>query len=102
MALMSVNLGYVAVALVACVVVGGLAAAVVRRIVGALNRQRFQLDTALNNMSHGLCMFDAAGVLQLMNARYLEIFAIPQGLIAPGCTLRELLQRLEDSGIVTG
>src|SRR5262249_25974703 len=46
--------------------------------------------------------FDAAGVLQLMNARYLEIFAIPQGLIAPGCTLRELLRRLEDSGIVTG
>src|SRR5690242_9892129 len=102
MSVMSANLGYVAVALVASVIVGSLAAACVRRIVGALNRQRFQLDTALNNMSHGLCMFDADGVLQLMNARYLEIFAIPPGLIAPGCTLREMLRRLYDCGIVTG
>jgi diguanylate cyclase (GGDEF)-like protein len=99
---MSVDFGDVAFALAAAAAVGGLTAAVVRRVVSALKRQRFQLDTALNNMSHGLCMFDAAGVLQLMNARYLEIFAIPQGLIAPGCTLRELLQKLEDAGIVTG
>jgi diguanylate cyclase (GGDEF)-like protein len=102
MSFTSVNFGYVAIALVAFVIIGGLADAFVRRIVGALNRQRFELDTALNNMSHGLCMFDATGVLQLMNARYLEIFAIPPGLVAPGCTLRELLRRLEDAGIVTG
>src|SRR5262245_54728941 len=98
----SMNLGYVAIGLIAFVAIAGLGAALVRRIVGALNRQRFQLDTALNNMSHGLCMFDAAGVLQLMNAHYVEIFNIPEGLIAPGLTLREALRRLEDAGIVTG
>ena len=102
MSFTSVDFGYVAVGLVAFVAIGGLGGALVRRIVGALNRQRFQLDTALNNMSHGLCMFDATGVLRLMNARYLEIFNIPKGLIAPGCGLRELLRRLEDAGIVTG
>ena len=59
----SMNFGYFAIGLVAFVVIGGLGEAFVRRIVGALNRQRFQLDTALNNMSHGLCMFDARGVL---------------------------------------
>jgi diguanylate cyclase (GGDEF)-like protein len=102
MSFATANLGYAAVTLVALLIIGGLAGALVCRIVGALNRQRFLLDTALNNMSHGLCMFDAAGVLRLMNARYLDIFAIPPGLIAPGCTLRELLAKLEQAGIITG
>jgi diguanylate cyclase (GGDEF)-like protein len=84
------------------VIIAGLAEAFVRRMVSAHNRQRFQLDTALNHMSHGLCMFDATGVLRLMNARYLEVFNIPEGLIQPGLALRELLRRLEDAGIATG
>jgi diguanylate cyclase (GGDEF)-like protein len=98
----SVNSSSIALALGVVIVLAVLGAAALRRIGAALHRQRFQLDTALNNMSHGLCMFDAAGVLQLLNARYLEIFNIPPGLIAPGCTLRELLRRLDDAGIVTG
>jgi diguanylate cyclase (GGDEF)-like protein len=97
-----VTFTYVAAALVACVIIGGLGEAFVRRMVSALNRQRFQLDAALNHMSHGLCMFDAAGVLRLMNARYLEVFNIPEGLIQPGLSLRELLRRLEGADIVTG
>jgi diguanylate cyclase (GGDEF)-like protein len=98
----NVTFAYVAAALVACVIIAGLAEAFVRRMVSAHNRQRFQLDTALNHMSHGLCMFDATGVLRLMNARYLEVFNIPEGLIQPGLALRELLRRLEDAGIATG
>ena len=101
MSFTSVNFGFAAIG-IALVIIGGFGQAFVRRAMRALHRQRFQLDTALNNMSHGLCMFDAAGVLRLMNARYLEIFNIPQGLIAPGCGLRELLRRLEEAGIVTG
>ena len=53
-------------------------------------------------MSHGLCIFDAASVLMVFNARYLEIFNIPAGLIAPGLTLLETLTRLKQIGIVTG
>jgi diguanylate cyclase (GGDEF)-like protein len=98
----SVNWDCVAFAVIALAALGGLGAVSMRRVAAALNRHRFQLDTALNNMSHGLCMFDADGVLQLLNARYLEIFNIPPGLIAPGCTLRDLLRRLEQAGIVSG
>ena len=65
----------------------------------ALIRHRTQLDAALNHMSHGLCMFDANGTLVLHNARCLEIFGIPPGLIAPGCSFKELLRRLEQAGI---
>jgi len=68
MSLTSVNVAYAALGLLALVIVCALGEAFVRRILSALNRQRFQLDSALNNMSHGLCMFDATGVLRLMNA----------------------------------
>jgi diguanylate cyclase (GGDEF)-like protein len=98
----SAHFGYLAAALAACVIIGGLGEAFVRRMTGALSRQRLQLDAALDHMSHGLCMFDAAGVLRLMNARYLELFNIPEGLIEVGLPLRDLLQRIEDAGIVTG
>jgi diguanylate cyclase (GGDEF)-like protein len=83
-------------------VAGGLIVLRSWRVEIALNEQRFRLDTALDNMSHGLCVFDAAGVLVLHNARYLEILNIPSGLIEPGCTLRELLTRLVNAGILVG
>ena len=41
-----------------------------RRAEEQLNEQKIQLDTALNNMSQGLNMFDAAGRLVVCNERY--------------------------------
>jgi len=96
------NAEHIALVVLISIVGGGLGMLYARRVRAALGEQRFQLDTALNNMSHGLCMFDAAGVLRLMNARYREIFRIPDGLIDVGCTLRELLARLQNAGIVSG
>src|SRR5262249_62316652 len=100
MSFTSVNFGFAAIG-IALVIIGGFGQAFVRRAMRALHRQRFQLDTALNNMSHGLCMFDAAGGLRLVNARYLESFKIPQGLIAPACGLRELLRAGGGAGAPT-
>ncbi|EJN07705.1 PAS domain S-box/diguanylate cyclase (GGDEF) domain-containing protein [Bradyrhizobium sp. YR681] len=48
-----------------------LAAAVLdRRAKGELGRQQVVLDNALENMSQGLCMFDADGKIMLFNERY--------------------------------
>jgi diguanylate cyclase (GGDEF)-like protein len=102
MSLAADGAAYIVAGVLMLIAVGGLGFVQARRAQQALRRQRFQLDTALNNMSHGLCMFDAAGVLRLMNARYLEVYNIPEGLIEVGCPLSELLRRLEDAGIVTG
>jgi len=38
--------------------------------------QKLQLDTALNNMIHGLCMFDAEGRIVLFNRRYTEMMGL--------------------------
>ncbi len=54
------------------------------------NRVR-RLNTALNNMSQGLCMFDADNRLQVWNERYVQMYGIDPRRIYAGCTIRELL-----------
>jgi diguanylate cyclase (GGDEF)-like protein/PAS domain S-box-containing protein len=49
------------------------------------------LDTALNNMSQGLCMFDAEARLVVCNRRYLEMYGLSTDVVKPGCPLRDLL-----------
>lgn len=62
----------------------------------ALEKQR--LDTAVNNMSHGLLLFDASGRLIVCNHRYLDMFGLSDDVVKPGCTLRELLMHRKTRG----
>ncbi len=64
--------------------------------------QRMQLDTALNNMHHGLMMFDAASRLILVNQRYLDMYGLSRGSLKTGCTLREVLQTRKAHGTFRG
>ena len=57
-------------AAVAIIAIALVAALLDRRSKGELGRQQVVLDTALQNMSQGLCMFDADGKIQLFNERY--------------------------------
>jgi diguanylate cyclase (GGDEF)-like protein/PAS domain S-box-containing protein len=57
-------------AAVAIIVIALVAALLDRRAKGELGRQQVVLDTALENMSQGLCMFDADGKIILFNERY--------------------------------
>jgi len=49
-------------------------------------------DIAVNNMSQGLCMFDAAERLMICNRRYLEMYELSPTVVKPGCTLLDMLQ----------
>jgi diguanylate cyclase (GGDEF)-like protein len=57
-----------------------------------LQQQKQQLDVALNNMSQGLCLFDADQRVVIANRRYADMYGLPLGLIEPGTTLRQLLE----------
>src|ERR1700719_2369158 len=50
------------------------------------------LDTALNNMSQGLCMFDAQARLVICNRRYIEMYGLSADIVKPGCPLNDLLR----------
>ena len=45
--------------------------------IGKDRSQQYLLDTALENMSHGLCMFDADGRIMLFNERYARLMGLP-------------------------
>ncbi|MEE7446769.1 GGDEF-domain containing protein [Methylobacterium radiotolerans] len=47
-------------------------------------------DIALRNMSHGLCMFDARGRLQVWNDQFVTLSGIPAGRIHTNSTARSL------------
>jgi diguanylate cyclase (GGDEF)-like protein/PAS domain S-box-containing protein len=49
-------------------------------------------DTAVNNMSQGLVMFDAAERLLVCNRRYPEMYGLSPETVKPGCTLLEMLR----------
>lgn len=48
-----------------------------RKWEGAVRRQKHLLDTALDNMLQGLCMFDADGRILLFNRRYGQMVGLP-------------------------
>jgi PAS domain-containing protein len=55
---------------------------------------------ALNNMPHGLCMFDANRQMVVHNKRLVEILGIPQDIDHKGQTVRELLRDCVDAGTI--
>ncbi len=56
-----------------------------------LRTQNVLFDAALNNMSHGLCMFDADKRLIVSNQRHMELFGLEPEQVRPGMTLTELM-----------
>ena len=52
-----------------------------------LNRR---VDIALNNMTHGLCMFDAEQKLIVCNKTYVEMYALTSDLSKPGVLLQAI------------
>jgi methyl-accepting chemotaxis protein len=69
------------------------------------DRRRAQarlLRTALNNMNQGLCMFDAAGHLELCNERYTDMYRLRPEHARAGTPLRTLLVHRLSMGTFTG
>ena len=58
----------------------------------SLAEQNFRFDTALANMSHGLCMFDARQRLLVWNKRFCEIYGIAAEVLSPGITVRQMIE----------
>ena len=56
-----------------------------------LRQTNWRLDAALDNMSQGLCLFDAQHRLEVINRRFFEIFGLPRDTIQPGATFREIV-----------
>jgi diguanylate cyclase (GGDEF)-like protein/PAS domain S-box-containing protein len=58
----------------------------------SLERTNMRFDAALENMAHGLCMFDRDQRLIVCNRRYGELYGLTPEETRPGTTLREILE----------
>jgi len=58
----------------------------------SLRQTNRRLDAALDNMSQGLCLFDARQQLEVVNRRFFEIFGLDRDKVVPGISFREVLE----------
>ena len=65
-----------------------------------LKLQNFQFDTAINNMSQGLCFFDADHRLMVCNDRYAEMYDLPRDRVGPGTPLTEIVELGFEAGSI--
>jgi diguanylate cyclase (GGDEF)-like protein/PAS domain S-box-containing protein len=63
-----------------------------------LQARNLQFDTAINNMSQGLCFFDADHRLIVCNERYIEMYDLPPGRVGPGTPLSEVVDLRFEAG----
>jgi diguanylate cyclase (GGDEF)-like protein len=63
-----------------------------------LRVRNLQFDTAINNMSQGLCFFDAAHRLIVCNDRYVDMYDLPRDRVGPGTALAEIVDMRFEAG----
>jgi methyl-accepting chemotaxis protein len=77
-----------------------IAASIRRQL--SLERTNVRFNTALENMTHGLCMFDGAKRLVICNDRYARLYRLPPELLKVGTTHEAIIAHRVMNGILKG
>ncbi|MCK1739862.1 EAL domain-containing protein [Bradyrhizobium sp. 139] len=67
-----------------------------------LQQQKLRLDTAINHMVEGLCMFDAEKRLVVCNERYARLYQLPPELLRTGTSHTDIIRHRIVKGILKG
>jgi diguanylate cyclase (GGDEF)-like protein/PAS domain S-box-containing protein len=67
-----------------------------------LSLEKQRLDTAVNNMTQGLLLFDADQHLVICNKRYLEMYGLSADVVKPGCSFRDVIAHRKDTDSFVG
>jgi len=67
-----------------------------------LKEKSQHLDTAINNMTQGLLLFDARGRLVVCNQNYIDMFGLSRDVVKPGSHLRDLVRHRQERGSFSG
>ncbi|MEI9402593.1 EAL domain-containing protein [Mesorhizobium argentiipisi] len=66
--------------------------------IATLEAQARRFETAIDNISQGICFFDVAERLILCNRRYAEIYGISPGKLQAGMTLADIIEHRVAAG----
>ncbi|MDQ2954876.1 MAG: EAL domain-containing protein, partial [Pseudomonadota bacterium] len=89
-------------ALLMLFMIGGVIFLSARQVGQRLREQNIRLDAALNNMSQGLCMFDAQKRLVVCNDRYAKMYWLPPELLKVGTPHNAIIAHRILHGILKG
>jgi diguanylate cyclase (GGDEF)-like protein len=67
-----------------------------------LSLEKRRLDTAVNNMTQGLLLFDSSQRLVICNQRYIQMYGLSAEIVKPGCTFREVIAHRKATGSFVG
>jgi PAS domain S-box-containing protein len=69
--------------------------------VGALPAELISpLGHLLDNISQGMCVFDASARIVAWNDAYLDMYNLSRAIVRPGCTLLELIRHRKQTGLL--
>ena len=75
---------------------------VIRKLSQQHRMEKQRLDTAINNMTQGLLLFDPSQRLVVCNQRYLEMYGLSADILKPGCTFRDVVAYRQATGSFEG
>ncbi len=93
---------FIAVAAISILIIALTLYLIFRQITRQMAVEKHRLDTAVNNMSQGLLLFDSAQRLIVCNDRYLEMYGLSPSVIRPGCSLRDVIDHRKATGSFEG
>ncbi|MDP3693330.1 EAL domain-containing protein [Bradyrhizobium sp.] len=67
-----------------------------------LRLEKQRLDTAVNNMTQGLLLFDSSQRLVICNQRYIDMYGLSPDVVKPGCSFREVIAHRKATGSFVG
>ena len=92
----------IAASALAALVIATILYLIVRQLERQHRSARHQLDTALNNMTQGLMLYDASSRIVLFNRRYVEMYGLSLDVIKPGRLFRDVMKHRKETGSFQG
>ncbi len=67
-----------------------------------LTLEKLRLDTAVNNMTQGLLLFNSSQRLVICNKRYIEMYGLSADIVKPGCSFHDVIAHRKATGSFVG
>jgi diguanylate cyclase (GGDEF)-like protein len=74
----------------------------VRKLLQQHRTEKQRLDTAINNMSQGLLLYDSSERLVVCNQRYVSMYGLSPDVVKPGLRFRDLVIHRKETGSFKG
>jgi len=99
----------IATAALSAAIIAVILALIVRQIIRQnretqkrLKAERQRLDTALNNMTQALLLYDKSARLIMCNQRYIDMYSLSRNVVKPGCHFRDVVRHRKETGSFEG